>query len=350
MRLLKTTPYLTFLFSLLAISPAAGNKLRVVTTTTDLMSIAQAVGGEYVSVNSISSGKQDPHFIEAKPSYVLQLRKADLFIRIGLQLERGWERLVLESSRNARIQVGSEGHLDASAGIERLEVPITPGDRSLGDVHPEGNPHYWLDPYNARIVANTIARRLAALNPEDEAEYNRRAEQFIRRIDEAMFGEALMVHEDPEHLWRLGLEGKLDQYLESGRAVDGNPIPASHEGWYVTMRPFKGTKVVTYHRSWSFFLRRFGLVSVGELEAKPGIAPSPGHLKELIESMKQHEVPLIIVASFKGDKTPNLVASKTGARVVKVPYSVGGNDQAADYIALMDHLVSRISHALTQSK
>ena len=314
------------LLAFLALSSLSARELRVVTTTTDLKSITEAVGGAYVSVSSISTGKQDPHFIDARPSYMIMLRRADLFIRIGLELERGWESLVLEGSRNRKIQLGNPGHLDASAGIEPLEVPTGIVDRSMGDVHPLGNPHYWLDPFNGRIIARTIADRLGQLDPEHAAEFASNAAQFARRIDEAMFGSGAV-----EEMW----------------AGQSNGIRApAQEGWSAMLAPYAGTQVVTYHRSWSYFLRRFGLISVGELEAKPGIAPSPGHLKSLIDMMKTKQVPLIIMVSFKGDKAPKLVAGKTGARIVKVPYSTNGNDVAVDYIAMLDQLVRQVAAAL----
>ncbi|MCH8837783.1 MAG: zinc ABC transporter substrate-binding protein [Candidatus Marinimicrobia bacterium] len=343
MKVFNVKALLMGIMILLAAGPAAGKKLQIVTTTTDLKAIAEAVGGAYVSVNSISSGRQDPHFIDAKPSYMLKLRKADLFIRIGLELEQGWERLILEGSRNRSILLGSRGHLDASAGIRRLEVPTGAVDRSMGDVHPLGNPHYWLDPYNARIIAGTIARRLGELDPEHEAQYARSAASFSRQVDIAMFGSALQEGEDAEGLWQRRPGGNLVPGIEAQSDA------GEARGWQAQMAPFRGVKVVTYHRSWSYFLERFGLVAAGELESKPGISPSPGHLKNLIETMRAQQVPIIIVASFKGDKAPNLVAAKTGATVVKVPYSVGGNDQAGDYIAMMDQLVTRISTALTRS-
>ena len=316
------------LLTLLALTSLPARELRVVTTTTDLQSIAEAVGGAYVSVTSIGNGKQDPHYIDARPSYMIQLRRADLFIRIGLELERGWESLVLEGSRNRKIQLGNPGHLDASAGIERLEVPTGSVDRSLGDIHPLGNPHYWLDPYNGRIIAHTIADRFSQLDPGHAQEYAANAEQFARRIDEAMFGSGA-----DEGMWEGQSNGEW---------------AADQGGWSAILGPHAGTMLVTYHRSWNYFLRRFDLVSLGELEAKPGIAPSPGHLRSLIDMMNSNNIPLIIMASFKGDKAPKLVADKTGARIVKVPYSTHGNEAATDYIAMLDQIVRQVAAALEQ--
>lgn len=305
--------------------PLPAKEIRIVTTTTDLKSITEAVGGEHVSVNSIANGKQDPHFIEARPSYMIQLRKADLFIRIGLEMERGWESLVLEGSRNRKIQIGSAGHLDASANIERLEVPVGEVSRAMGDVHPLGNPHYWLDPYNGRKIARTIANTLAAMDPENADDYAANAAAFSRQIDMAMFGGPA-----DESMWQRQLRGELDP----GEA-----------GWHALLAPHRGKKVVTYHRSWTYFLARFGLVSAGELESKPGIAPSPGHLKDLIESMNSSDVPVLIAASFKSNKAPNLVADKTGVIIVKVPYSTKGNAAADTYISMIDQVVRQVAAA-----
>ena len=321
---------ISIILVILCAAPLLGKEIRIVTTTSDLKSIVEAVGGDHVSVNSIANGKQDPHFIEARPSYMIQLRKADLFIRIGLELERGWESLVLEGSRNRKIQIGSAGHLDVSSNIERLEVPLGEISRAMGDVHPLGNPHYWLDPYNGRIIALTIASRLAEMDPENADDYSSNAAAFSRQIDMAMFG----VPAD-ESMWQRQLNGELD---------------SAAEGWHALMAPHRGKKVVTYHRSWTYFLRRFGLVSAGELESKPGIAPSPGHLKDLIESMNDSDVPVLIVASFKSNKAPDLVAAKTGVKVVKVPYSTHGNAAADTYIAMIDQVVRQVAAAFNSSE
>lgn len=324
--------YLTVAMTVFA-APATAKKIRIVTTTTDIQSITALIGGEYVTVNSISNGKQDPHFIEARPSYMIQLRRADLFIRIGLELERGWEKLVLEGSRNGKIQIGSSGHLDLSQNIDLLDVPTGAIDRSMGDVHPFGNPHYWLDPYNGRQMAATIAEKLAEMDRDHAAEYRANAEFFAHRIDVAMFGAKAVEEQDPESLWQSQLAGEL---------------ASTGEGWHTILLGHRGTQLVTYHRSWTYFLHRFGLVSIGELESKPGISPSPGHLRTLIATMKAAQVPIIIVASFKSNKASNLVAQKTGAIVVKVPYSTHGNEIASDYIEMIDQVVRETASALNR--
>jgi zinc/manganese transport system substrate-binding protein len=181
-------------------------------------------------------------------------------------------------------------------------------------------------------MAATIAERLENLDPANGDEYRTAAAAFIRKVDQAMFGAEAVTGMDPEALWRQQTEGRLE---------------GSGEGWHTRMAAFKGAQVVTYHRSWTYFLQRFGLVSVGELEAKPGISPSPGHLKSLIATIREKQVPVLIAASFKGNRAPNLVVSKTGIKLVKVPYSTGGSDEAADYIAMIDNLVTKVAAALS---
>ncbi len=317
-------------------------QLQVVTTTTDLKAITEAVGGEFVSVTSISTGKQDPHFIEAKPSYMIKLRKADLFIRIGLQLEIGWEPLVLQGSRNGKIQRGTRGFLDASAGIKRLEVPTGPVDRSLGDVHTEGNPHYWLDPYNGRIMAQSIAERLGEIDPEHHTYYQDRLQTFVAAVDTSMFGSPLLEAIPAETLWVLHGEGVLDKELRNRfGSVD------ILGGWALMMLKVRGVQVVTYHKSWTYFLKRFGMLAVAQMEPKPGVPPSPKHILKLINLVQEQNIPLIIMEPFYSEKAPRLVSQKTGLQVLKIGYSVGGDPGTEDYLSLMDTVVKKITAALT---
>lgn len=292
------------LSNLAGVSLASERKLQVLTSTSDLKSITEFIGGDKVEVNSIAVGYQDAHFVEAKPSYMLKARNADLFIKIGMDLEIGWENLILEGARNSKILVGTIGHLDASGGIEKLDVPLGSIDRSMGDIHPLGNPHYWLDPLNAKIIVANIAERLSRILPQDESYFKQNLLEFNKKIDQKMIE------------------------------------------WQDKLSPFKGNSIAIYHRSWTYFANRFGLNISCELEPKPGIAPSPGHLKEVIETIKQKGVKVILMEVFYDEKPARFVAGQTGAKVVIVPNSVGGTKEAKDYLSLIDTIVDKLIEAM----
>jgi len=264
-------------FFFCATTCAKERRINVLTTTTDLKSITEFIGGDRVKVASICKGYQDPHFVEAKPSFMVKAKKADLFIRVGLELEIGYEQLIIDGSRNPRIKIGRRGHLDASEGVNLLEVPTTTKiDRSMGDIHPMGNPHYWLDPVNAKIVAANIAERLSRLSPQDASYFKRNLSAFNEKIDK-----------------------KLSE-------------------WKDKLAPFEKEKIAVYHRSWPYFAERFGLEIACELEPKPGIPPTPGHLKEVIDIIKEEEVKVILMEVFYNEKPARFVAEQTGAQVVVV--------------------------------
>ncbi|MDD5422896.1 MAG: metal ABC transporter substrate-binding protein [Candidatus Omnitrophica bacterium] len=295
-----------FLIMLLAMGSFAYGKdaINVLTTTEDLKSVTEAIGGDKVKVDSLAKGLQDPHFVDAKPSFMMKAKNADLFIRIGLELEIGYEELIIDGSRNQKIRIGNPGHLDASESVYLLEVPTTTKiDRSMGDVHPMGNPHYWLDPENVKIVARNIANRLSELSPENAGYFQGNLKAFDKKMDE--------------------------------KRIE----------WNKKMAPFKGRKIAIYHRSWPYFVDRFGLVIACELEPKPGIPPSPGHLKEVIDVMKRDNVKIILMEVFYDEKPAQFVAAQTGARVVVVPNSVGGTKEAKDYFSLIDTIVNKITEA-----
>ncbi len=283
----------------------AEEKIQVLTTTSDLKSIAEFIGGDKVKVDSLAKGCQDPHFVEAKPSFMMKAKNADLFIRVGLELEIGYEELIIDGSRNPKIRIGQPGHLDASEGVLLLEVPTTTKiDRSMGDVHPMGNPHYWLDPLNAKIIAYNITKRLCEISPQNEAYFKQNLAEFNKKIDAKM----------------IEWQGKL--------------------------KPFNGQKIAIYHRSWPYFANRFGLVVACELEPKPGIPPSPGHLKEVIDVIKQENIKVILMEVFYDEKPAKFVSEQAGAKVVIVPNSVGGTKEAKDYFSLMDTIVDKLVKAL----
>ena len=298
---------LMVLFGVLFVfSSAQAAPLRVVTTTEDLAAIAREVGGPLVEVESLTRGSQDPHFLEARPSLILKASRADLFIEIGLGLEVGWVPAVLVAARNPDIQPGASGYLDLSRGIQLLDVPSGPVDRSQGDVHPLGNPHYWLDPENGKIISREIARSLMSLLPDRSQLIEQNQKEFARRLDEAMVR------------------------------------------WKDRMKPHQGAKVVTYHNSWTYFARRFGLDVVGYVEPKPGIPPSPASIKQLIDLMKEKKVRLILMEPYFSPSVPDLLARETGAKVLVLPPSVGGAEGVKTYLDLFDYLTDQLTTALSK--
>lgn len=284
---------------------SAAKKLKVVTTTADLASLAREVGGDRIDVTAIARGYQDPHFVEAKPSFLMLLRNADLLAAVGAELELGWLPALLDQSRNNRIRPGSPGYLDASQGVEILDRPAGAVNRSMGDVHPSGNPHYWLDPANAVRIAIQIEQRLERLRPQDADYFRARLNDFKLRLNEA------------------------------------------NKRWTAALAPYRGAKIVTYHNSWPNFARRFGLNVVGYVEPKPGVPPSPSHTFDLINMMKQQKVKVILMEPYFDHKTPQSIAERTGARLVVIYPSVGGAKSGTDdYFQLFDTNIANLVKAL----
>src|SRR4026208_648793 len=301
-KLIALVPVVTLL---LAPLPAMAQKpLNVIASTEDLASIAREVGGDHITIESIARGYQDPHFVEAKPSFILKLQKADLLIAVGRELEIGWLPPLVLQSRNRKIQPGAEGYLDASTRARILDIPTGQVTRAMGDVHPQGNPHYWLDPENGKIVARSIADKLSQLQAADRAEFEQRTRGFSARVD------------------------------------------AAEKRWLAMMAPYKGTKVVTYHRSFPNFAERFGLDVIGYVEPRPGIPPSPQHTLDLINEMKRQNVKLVLVEPYFDLKTPNSIGRATGAEVLVMPPSVGGVKVVTDYFTLFDYDINLLIGAL----
>lgn len=300
-RMFSTVPLLT----LVALLPwAAHAKVNVVATLPDYGAIAQAVGGEHVQVTSIARGTEDPHFVDARPSFITVLNKADVLIEGGLDLEIGWLSPLVNSARNGKILGDAPGHVILARGVHLLEVPAGPVDRSMGDVHPFGNPHYWLDPANGKVMAQRIAETLSKVDPANATAYAANLTQFHQRLDQ-----------------------KLAE-------------------WTKRMEPFRGTKVITYHKSFTYFLERFGLELTGTIEPKPGIEPSPTHIQALIPRAKEQGAKLVLIEPFRPRKTPAYVAEKIGATLVLAPASVGGSEKVKDYFDLFDYDVAQIVAAL----
>jgi zinc/manganese transport system substrate-binding protein len=282
----------------------AAPALHVVTSTTDLYDIAREVGGPRIAAVHISEGYQDPHFVDAKPSFILQLRKADVFAFVGLDLEIGWMPLLLDGARNQKIRMGGAGYLDVSQVISVLDVARGNVDRSQGDVHPRGNPHYWLDPENGRRIARLFHDKFVELDPAGRADYDRGLAQFTTKLT------------------------------------------AAERSWAPLIARIKGKPVVAYHTSWRYLAEYTGMNIVGFMEPKPGVPPSPSHLLELVRTMKQTGAKLIIMEPFYDRRTADVVAKQTGATVLILPPSVGGTKGLDDYVQLMTYDITQIANAV----
>jgi len=319
---------------------AADDVLRVFATTTDLGDLARQVGGDRVSVVEMVKGREDAHFAEARPSFIKELSRSDLFLQVGLELEVGYVPLLLDNARNARVRPGSPGYVDASRAIMPLDVPSGVVDRSMGDVHPYGSPHYLLDPVRGFEVARLIAAKLTELRPADADHFRARLEDFRVRLATAMVGATLAAKYDAFKLAQLAEQGGLAAFLDQqgDRAALG--------GWYAAMLPLAGTKVVDDHAMWTYFARRFGLVIVAHLEPKPGIPPTTTHLREVIDLMKADNVRAVLASPYYDPRHAAFVAAATGAKVVELAHQTGGRDGTDSYIAMIDHDVRATAAAL----
>ena len=295
----------------LAAASAAGPlfaKVRVVSSLQDFASIADSIGGDRIEADALAKGYQDPHFVDAKPSFILKLSRADLLIVAGLELEIGYLPPLIDQSRNDKIHPGNAGYLDASIGCDILQRPTQQVTRAMGDVHPYGNPHYWTDPENGRVIARAIAAKLSELDPPGRASYEKNLAAF---------------------------EAKLS---------------AKEKEWDGKMAPYAGTKIVTFHDSWPNFAKHFKLSIAGHVEPKPGIPPTPSHTLEIINLIQAQKIRVILVEPYFDTKTPNYIAGKTGSKVVMFFPSVGGIPAIKDYFTLFDHDIDAFVAAMKGEK
>lgn len=285
--------------------PAAAHaKLQVVATLPDLAAIARDVGGDRVDVTCIGKPNEDPHYVQAKPSFIVTLNKADVLIENGLDLEIGWLPALVDQTRNTKIRPGTPGRIVAATGMPLIEIPTEAVTRAMGDVHPGGNPHFMLDPERGRVAAQTIADGLSRVSPADADAFRANLANLVKRIDE------------------------------------------SEASCKASIEPYRGTKVVTYHKSLTYFCQRFGLEEVDNIEPKPGIPPSPSHLGDLISEIKQNGAKLILMEPWHERRSPDLVAQQAGVKVVEVPAQVGAQSDIPDYPALCKAIVARVVEAL----
>ena len=282
---------------------ANAKTIKVVTTLTDLKSITELIGGDKVSVSSIATGYQNPHFVDPKPSYIISLSSADMYVTIGLDLETGWSPQLLASSRNTKIQKGSAGYVDASEGISLFQVP-TAANRAEGDIHIFGNPHYWLDPLNGKVIARNIANGLERVDPADKATFEANLQTFYSNID-----------------------AKLKE-------------------WEAKMAPFKGAKIIAYHNEWVYFEKRFGLQIVDFMEPKPGIPPTPSQLVKVINEVKSNNIKVIITSPYFSTSSSDVVAKQTGVKVLTLATSTGAFSSVKNYFDVFDYDINQLIAAL----
>ncbi|MDP6037362.1 MAG: metal ABC transporter substrate-binding protein [Candidatus Latescibacteria bacterium] len=278
-------------------------QLRVVTTTTDLAAIVHAIGGKHTKITAIAKGYQDPHYVQAKPSYMRQLNRADLLVYTGLELEVGWLPLIIQGARNPKITLGAPGHLNASVGITPLEIPEGQMDRSMGDIHPEGNPHYLLDPRNGLTVAQTIAKKLSELTPEHTGSYQKNLKQF-------------------------------DQNLQT-----------SIKAWKIRLQTLQNKHIVTHHKLWEYLANWLQITIIDQIEKKPGVPPSPRHVAELVSRIKTGHIPFLFCSNVIDPKPAKRVADRANIQLLVLPASVGGEPEIKTYTDLFETIVTRLETA-----
>ncbi len=277
---------------------ANASKVKVITSTTTLKSLTETIGGDFIEVTSIARPTEDPHFVEVRPSFIMQISSAKLYVSTGMSLDI-WAKQLIENARNQNLVI-----INASQGIHALEVPTEKLTAQLGDVHPEGNPHYWMDPYNTPVVVKNILTGLVKVDPDHQSQFENNAKFFLAKLKTA----------------------DLD--------------------WQKRLSKFKGSKIVVYHASWIYFTEHFHLNIIAEVEPKPGITPSGAHTEEVIQLIKREKVSVILQEPYYSSSTTQMIAEKTGAKLIKATQMVGGLDRTSNYIELIDQIVTQIEGAL----
>lgn len=295
-QLFRFLPLIFIAWFVFAPRPAHGQKIRVVTTLTDLADFTREIGGNHVEVRSLATGVEDTHGIPMKPSFVPLMNRADLIVLVGFDCEHAFLPALIEASKNPRIRYGAPGYVDCSHGVTPMEVPLSTGHME-GDVHPYGNPHYMLDPVLAKTAIDNIYRALVAYSPQYEADFTRNRNAYLAKLN------------------------------------------AKIAEWDKEAASLRGVKFISYHDHWPYFAHRFGMDYFGTIELKPGIDPTPGHIEGLIASMRAEHVPLVVREPQFPEKVPRLIAEQTGATMIKLPIMPGGVRGTETYIKMMDYII-----------
>jgi ABC-type Zn uptake system ZnuABC Zn-binding protein ZnuA len=314
--------------------------LRVAATTPELGSLAREIGGEHVTVVVFAKGTEDAHFVEAKPSFIKELSQADVYIQAGMELEVGWAPVLLQNARNPKILPGAPGYIDASTVITPLEVPTGPIDRSMGDVHPAGNPHYLTDPLNGLRVAALLRDTFSALRPAPQASLAERYTAFRQRLGAALVGATLAQKYDAAKLALLFEHGRLAAFLQSQNETH------LVGGWLGQLLPYAGTRAVADHNLWPYFAQRFGLTMRGFMEPKPGVPPTTRHLQALVQTMQAEHIGLILASAYYDPRHAQFLVQHTGARIVPLAHQVGARPGTDDYLGMIEYNVRQLVAAL----
>jgi zinc/manganese transport system substrate-binding protein len=340
--------FLKFAFAVIVIAglvhsaQAQAKKITVVCTLPTLRALVEEVGGDKVDVTALAKGDQDPHFVTPTPVLMRKTREAALFIENGFSLEL-WADEVVNGSGNSKIFRGTPGRVVAATGVAALEIPSVLS-RELGDIHPQGNPHVWLDPLLAKVEAKNIAEALKRTDPPNAAYYDMRLADFNKRIDTALFGDELLKLVGIQKLTRLAWSGELASFLETNK-LGGQPLSAKAGGWLKQAESLRGVKAYEFHKVWAYFARVFGITLAGTIEERPGIPPGPQHVRQVTDAIKSQKIPLILVDNFYDPALPNNIARETGAKVVILPNQVDGEPAIKTYFDLMNHLINEITAA-----
>lgn len=324
---------------------AENHTVQVVTTFSDYASIAKAVGGEHVRVEYLSHGDQDPHFVPPKPSLALRLKDADLFVTTGLDLEV-WATTLQDKARNRKVMDGAVGYVTVSQGIELLEKPSTSISRSEGDIHMYGNPHIHTSPINWKIIAENICIGLQKVDPENAEKYTERKNRFCDQTDRALFGDELVDLFGGGALTDLILSGRFMEFMK--QPYQGEILLDRLDGWMKKALPFRGKEMMAYHKNWAYFARDFGIHILGYIETKPGIPPTPKHVENTIQMIRDREVEVMLVASYFEKRSPLTIAQKTGIEALFLPLSVGAISEITDNFKLVDYWIDHILRAVSE--
>lgn len=321
-------------------------QVKVVTTLPDYAAVAREIGGDLLEAESIAVGNQDPHFVLPKPSFALLLKSADLFVTSGLDLEM-WAPTIIDKARNRDIVEGSRGYVACGSGVDMLERPTRGFDRSAGEIHVYGNPHFQTSLLEIKVAADNICYGLCNVDPANEATYEANLVDFRNRVDRAMYGDRLVEIVGSERLDAMVRDGSLIEFLEA-EIADGEPLINQLGGYLKAAMPFRGLQVIAYHKNWSYFARDFGIEVVELIEAKPGIPPTARHVKEVVDLIDRLDLKIMLVGNYFEKNTPRKIEERAGIRAIILPISVGGEEGIDTVFDLFDLWVETINRVLEE--